>query len=62
MKRLLFNQSRRFLSSEAKKSSAIDLRGVFPPIVTPFNDKDESIDFGKLKENMQKWNDTKVRG
>lgn len=33
----------------------VDVSGIYPPIATPFN-KDESIAFDKLTENMQKWN------
>ena len=39
----------------------LDLTGLYPPITTPFND-DESIAWDKLKANMDKWNDTKLRG
>nr|XP_022336593.1 4-hydroxy-2-oxoglutarate aldolase, mitochondrial-like [Crassostrea virginica] len=34
---------------------SVDVSGIFPPIATPFN-KDESIAFDKLSENMHKWN------
>ena len=44
--------------SEKKK---IDLSGIFPPIVTPFQD-DEKISYSKLKENFSKWNDVPFRG
>lgn len=36
-------------------SGRLDVSGVYPPIATPFN-KDESIAFDKLTENMLKWN------
>jgi len=36
------------------------LRGVFAPIVTPF--KDEEIEFGKLKENIERYNTTDLKG
>lgn len=36
-------------------SGRLDVSGIYPPIATPFN-KDESIAFDKLTENMQKWN------
>ena len=39
----------------------LDLTGVYPPIATPF-DKDENIDYGKLKFNMDKWNKIPFRG
>ncbi|XP_062605653.1 4-hydroxy-2-oxoglutarate aldolase, mitochondrial-like [Saccostrea cucullata] len=33
----------------------VDVSGIYPPIATPFN-KDESVAYDKLTENMQKWN------
>ncbi|RKL62600.1 dihydrodipicolinate synthase family protein [Thermoanaerobacteraceae bacterium SP2] len=36
------------------------LSGVFPPLVTPF--VNQQIDYGKLKENILKMNNTKLRG
>ncbi len=36
------------------------IKGIFPPIITPF-EKDE-ISFDKLKENIAKWNSTKING
>ena len=32
----------------------VDLTGIFPPIVTPFN-PDESIAWDKLRGNLAKW-------
>lgn len=48
-------------STSAKKSSWLDLSGVFPPIVTPFEDN-EDVSYDKLKENFSKWNDNPFRG
>ena len=42
-------------------SQSLDLKGMFPPITTPFN-QDESIAWDKLKDNMDKWNKTGLRG
>lgn len=39
----------------------IDLSGVYPPIVTPFND-DESIAWDKLRANISKWNQHPLTG
>ncbi len=33
----------------------ISLKGIFPPIPTPF-DSDEAIDFDRLKSNLARWN------
>ncbi|XP_068709536.1 4-hydroxy-2-oxoglutarate aldolase, mitochondrial-like isoform X1 [Montipora foliosa] len=53
-----FHTTSAALVSEKKK---IDLSGIFPPIVTPFQD-DEKISYNKLKENFSKWNDVPFRG
>ncbi|XP_078358528.1 4-hydroxy-2-oxoglutarate aldolase, mitochondrial-like [Oculina patagonica] len=42
-------------------SSSLDLSGIFPPIVTPFEDNEE-VSYGKLTENFSKWNDIPFRG
>jgi len=39
----------------------LKVSGMFAPIPTPFN-KDEEIDFGKLKENLAKWSRTGLAG
>lgn len=44
-----------------KGSSSLDLSGIFPPIVTPFEDNEE-VSYGKLTENFSKWNDIPFRG
>ena len=53
-----FHTTSAALVPEKKK---IDLSGIFPPIVTPFQD-DEKISYSKLKENFSKWNDVPFRG
>ncbi|UYV75287.1 HOGA1 [Cordylochernes scorpioides] len=37
-------------------STKVNLTGVFPPIITPFN-KEEKIDYGILEKNINTWND-----
>ncbi|KAK3589424.1 hypothetical protein CHS0354_020753 [Potamilus streckersoni] len=39
----------------------MDISGIYPPIATPFR-ADESIDYGKLEENINKWNQIPFRG
>lgn len=38
-----------------------EIKGVYPPITTPF-DKQENIDFGALEKNIAKWNKTDLAG
>ena len=42
-------------------AAKIDLSGVYPPIVTPFN-ADESIAWDKLRSNISKWNEHPLAG
>jgi len=42
-------------------SSGMDLRGIYPPICTPFG-HDEQIDYDKLELNMKKWSGEDIRG
>eukprot|EP00397_Hematodinium_sp_SG-2012_P055686 GEMP01068145.1.p2 GENE.GEMP01068145.1~~GEMP01068145.1.p2 ORF type:complete len:147 (+),score=34.46 GEMP01068145.1:47-487(+) len=39
----------------------LDLKGIFPPIPTPFT-ADEELDFAAMKENMDAWNTYDLRG
>jgi hypothetical protein len=39
----------------------MDISGIYPPIVTPFN-ADETIAYDKLQQNMEKWNKIPFRG
>ena len=39
----------------------MDLTGIYPPIPTPFNAKEE-IDYERLKVNVEKWNKIPFRG
>ena len=39
----------------------LDLSGVYPPIVTPFEENEE-ISYSKLEENFQKWNKIPFKG
>lgn len=45
----------------SSKSNSLSLSGVYPPIITPFNDHEE-IAFDKLKCNLQKWKTNPLRG
>lgn len=51
-------------STSSEKSSSLDLSGIFPPIVTPFqeNEESEDISYDKLTENFNKWKDVPFRG
>ncbi|KAK3095291.1 hypothetical protein FSP39_012891 [Pinctada imbricata] len=42
-------------------TSPLDISGLYPPIATPFN-KDESIAYDKLTNNLQRWNEIPFRG
>lgn len=59
LRRSFHNTSSLFVSG--KESSSIDLSGIFPPIVTPFED-DEEVSYAKLEENFRKWNDIPFKG
>jgi len=48
-------------STSVKRSSSLDVSGIFPPIVTPFEDNEE-VSYSKLMENFSKWNDIPFRG
>ncbi|XP_073238864.1 4-hydroxy-2-oxoglutarate aldolase, mitochondrial-like [Porites lutea] len=48
-------------STSSEKSSSLDLSGIFPPIVTPFQEN-EDISYDKLTENFNKWKDIPFRG
>ena len=39
---------------------SLDLSGVYPPVVTPFN-TDETIAWDKLKDNMALWSQQPLR-
>lgn len=53
-----FRCTNRLISS---KSNSLSLSGVYPPIITPFNQHEE-IAFDKLKCNLQKWKTNPLRG
>lgn len=44
-----------------RNMSSLDISGLYPPIATPFN-KDESIAYDKLEDNIQKWNKIPFKG
>lgn len=39
---------------------ALNLRGIVPPVITPF--KDDEVDLAAYKANLEKWNQTKLSG
>ena len=43
------------VDSVSKAKAQLDISGIFPPITTPFNDK-EDIDYEKLRSNLSRWN------
>lgn len=49
------------VASRTASSTTVDLGGIFPPIVTPFN-QDETIAYDKLEQNYAKWNRVPFRG
>jgi len=57
----LLGQFQKMAAFSSKSSPSLDLSGIFPPIVTPFEDNEE-ISHGKLTENFSKWNDIPFRG
>ena len=48
----------RLLSS---KNNSLNLSGVYPPIITPFNENEE-IAFDKFKYNLEKWKMVPLKG
>lgn len=42
-------------------AARLDLRGIYPPIATPFTSQEE-VDFQKLEENLQKYAKIPFRG
>lgn len=55
------SSSSRLLGSSSAGKMQVDLSGIYPPIVTPFNE-DETIAYDKLQQNMDKWNKISFRG
>lgn len=47
--------------SSRNRSTGLDISGIYPPIATPFNRK-EDIHFEKLKDNVDKWNKIPFKG
>lgn len=50
-----------FANMTTSRNFSLDLGGIYPPIATPFN-KDESIAYDKLADNMRKWNSIPFKG
>lgn len=42
--------------------NVVDLKGMLPPIPTPFDENDGSIAYERLSENFEKWNKKPFRG
>lgn len=61
LKASLLGQFQQMAGFSAQGSSSLDLSGIFPPIVTPFEDNEE-VSYGKLTENFNKWNNIPFRG
>ncbi len=49
------------MSRSASNAASINLSGIFPPITTPFDDR-ERIAWDKLEHNILKLNETDVAG
>lgn len=49
------------LRSGSRSASTLDISGIYPPVVTPFN-VDESIAYDKFESNIQTWNTIPFRG
>lgn len=45
-----------------KKLHPLNLSGIYPPIVTPFDDTTFQISFEKLEANFKKWNSAPFAG
>ena len=39
----------------------INIKGVIPPMITPF-DEDDRVDYGKFTRNIKKWNEYDLAG
>jgi hypothetical protein len=48
-------------STVKSTSGGLDLSGIYPPIVTPF-EKNEQVSDKGLEENMRTWNSIPFRG
>lgn len=62
MLRNAVNSNRRILGLRRYSQKVVDLKGMLPPIATPFDENDGSIAYDKLSENFDKWNKIPFRG
>lgn len=66
LRRLKVNQRLTLLEKQLSTSSArsaLCLKGVFPPISTPFSaDGEERLDFEKLEANLKTYNESPLAG
>ena len=51
----------RYFSTSQPASKGLDLTGIYPPVTTPFN-KDESLAWDRLGENIAKYDQVPLRG
>ena len=51
----------RCFSTSQSSSKGLDLTGIYPPVTTPFN-KDESLAWDRLGENIAKYDQVPLRG
>ena len=51
----------RCFSTSQPASKGLDLTGIYPPVTTPFN-KDESLAWDRLGENIAKYDQVPLRG
>ncbi|XP_015906776.2 4-hydroxy-2-oxoglutarate aldolase, mitochondrial [Parasteatoda tepidariorum] len=63
---LILNKTRRLSNSSSYErffsaTSSLDLSGIYPPIITPFDEK-FNINFDKLSFNLNVWNSTSFKG
>ena len=60
--RVIMNIIRRQLKLSTAISSRLNLTGIWPPIPTPFDQNETSIDYGVLESNMARWSECGFRG
>ena len=58
---LKYTSSIKPVRNYAIPAGTLDVGGIYPPIATPFN-KNEDIDYTRLKENMDIWSKIPFKG
>ena len=56
------NIIKRQLTLSAAVSARLNLSGIWPPIPTPFDHTENTIDYDVLKSNMRRWGECGFRG